>query len=53
MAKKETTKPKKESELDDSIPLRVSHGDRADIVEMTSLNHLEEEEFLWKKNSRY
>ena len=31
MAKKETTKPKKDSELDDSIPLRVSHGERADI----------------------
>ena len=31
MAKKETTKPKKDSELDDSIPLRVSHGERADM----------------------
>lgn len=31
MAKKETTKPKKYSELDDSIPLRVSHGERADM----------------------
>ena len=31
MAKKETTKPKKNSELDDSIPLRVSHGERADM----------------------
>ena len=31
MVKKETTKPKKDSELDDSIPLRVSHGERADM----------------------
>jgi len=31
MAKKETTKPEKDSELDDSIPLRVSHGERADM----------------------
>ena len=31
MAKKETTKPKKDSELDDSIPLRVSHGERAEM----------------------
>lgn len=31
MAKKETTKPKKDSELDDSIPLMVSHGERADM----------------------
>lgn len=31
MAKKETTKPKKDSELDDSIPLRVSLGERADM----------------------
>ena len=31
MAKKETTKPEKNSELDDSIPLMVSHGERADM----------------------
>lgn len=31
MVKKETTKPKKDSELDDSIPLMVSHGERADM----------------------
>ena len=31
MAKKETSKPEKDSELDDSIPLRVSHEERADM----------------------
>ena len=31
MVKKETTNPKKDSELDDSIPLMVSHGERADM----------------------
>lgn len=31
MVKKETTKPKKDSELDDSIPLMVSHGERVDM----------------------
>lgn len=31
MVKKETTKPKMDSELDDSIPLMVSHGERADM----------------------
>lgn len=31
MAQKEPTKPIKDSELDDSIPLRVSHGEKADM----------------------
>lgn len=31
MGKKETTKPIKDSELDDSIPLRVSHGQKTDM----------------------
>ena len=31
MAQKETTKPIKDSELDDSIPLRVSHGEKVDM----------------------
>lgn len=31
MAKKETTKPKKDSKLDDSIPLNCSHEERADV----------------------
>ena len=31
MAKKETTKPKKDREIDDSIPLKGFHEERADM----------------------
>ncbi len=31
MVKKETAKQIKDSELDDSIPLRVSYGEKADL----------------------
>ncbi len=31
MAKKETTKPKNDSEIDDSIPLKGFHEERADM----------------------